>query len=62
MAQRPGGDAPQPWKWVRAGRVMMSVYPEAGDHAPALLFSLQAPAHSGGFFGPVAQPDRATVS
>ena len=36
---------------------------KAGDHARALLlFSAQAPAHLGGVSGPVAQPDRATVS
>jgi class 3 adenylate cyclase len=34
----------------------------AGDRALALLFSLQAPAVIGGVFGPVAQPDGATVS
>jgi len=38
------------------------VWPEAGDCPRALLFSAQAPAHLAGSFGPVAQPDRATVS
>jgi len=43
--------------WLRNGRA-----PEAGDYAAALVWSFQALASHGGFFGPVAQPDRATVS
>ncbi len=38
------------------------VEPEAGDPALALVFSAQAPAFKSARFGPVAQPDRATVS
>jgi hypothetical protein len=35
---------------------------KAGDQAPALLSNPQVPVEIGGFSGPVAQPDRATVS
>jgi hypothetical protein len=40
---------------------MKSATSKAGDQAAALVWSVQAPVVSG-FFGPVAQPDRATVS
>jgi hypothetical protein len=35
---------------------------EAGDDARRLVFDVQAPVPISGFSGPVAQPDRATVS
>ena len=40
----------------------ISVPGRAGDHPVPLLWSFQAPAVCSGLFGPVAQPDRATVS
>jgi len=41
---------------------LLASCPEAGDPAAALVWKFQASRRRGGGFGPVAQPDRATVS
>jgi hypothetical protein len=48
---------------VASGEIKRALFLlRAGDYPVPLLWSFQAPAVSSGFFGPVAQPDRATVS